>query len=99
MDSEDLFNTYMNKVTSPTKTFFAFGTVDEPLRFGQFIQSFKEEDYDELHDILWLALLNVNDLTNRELSCLNEVSDAFKRNIERTAKTSCCDFVFGERNY
>lgn len=99
VDSEDLFSTYMNKVTSPTKTFFAFGTVDEPLQFSQFIQSFKEKDYDELHDILWLALLNVNDLTNRELSCLNEVSDAFKRNIERTAKTSCCDFVFGERSY
>jgi hypothetical protein len=89
----------MNKVLSPTKTLRAFGTMDSPLSFNTFIQSFKEDDYDELHDILWLASLQVRKLRDYDLSWLLQASDMLKSYVECTASESCCDFVFGERYY
>ena len=99
LDSENLFNNYMNRVLSPTKTLRAFGTMDSPLRFNTFIQSFNEEDYDELHDILWLASMQVRKLREHDLSYLLQASGMLKSYVERTASESCCDFVFGERYY
>lgn len=99
LDSENLFSNYMNRVLSPTKALFAFGTMDSPLRFNTFIQSFKEEDYDELHDILWLASLQVRKLREHDLSYLLQASGMLKSYVDRTARESCCDFVFGERRF
>lgn len=96
VDSENLFGDYMNKVLSSTKILFAFGTMDSPLRFNTFIQSFKEEDYDELHDILWLASLQVRKLIEHDLSYLLQASDMLTSYVDRTARESCFDFVFGD---
>ena len=70
LDSENLFGYYMNKVLSPTKTLFAFGTMDVPLSFNTFIKSFKEDEYEELHDILWLASLQLRKLKENDLPWL-----------------------------
>lgn len=99
LDSENLFSYYMNRVLSPTKTLRAFGTMDSPLSFNTFIKSFKDEDYDELHDILWLASLQVRKLKESDLPWLLQASDMLRSYVDRTASESCCDFVFGERYY
>lgn len=99
VDSENLFGYYMNKILSPTKTLFAFGTMESPLQFNTFIQSFKEDEYDELHDILWLASLQVRKLREHDLSWLLQTSDMLKSYVDRTARESCFDFVFGERRF
>lgn len=99
VDSENLFGDYMNKVLSPSKTLLAFGTMESPLHFNTFIQSFKEDEYDELHDILWLASLQVRKLREHDLSWLLQASDMLKSYVERTSRESCCDFIFGERSY
>lgn len=94
VDSENLFGDYMNKVLSPSKTLFAFGTMDSPLSFNTFIQSFKEDEYDEIHGILWLASLQVCKLKENDLPWLMQASDMLKSYVGRTASESCCDFVF-----
>ena len=99
LDSENLFGYYMNKVLSPTKTLFAFGTMDVPLSFNTFIKSFKEDEYEELHDILWLASLQLRKLKENDLPWLLQASDMMKSYVDRTARESCFDFVFGERSY
>lgn len=99
LDSENLFGYYMNKVLSPTKTLFAFGTVDVSLSFNTFIKSFKEDEYEELHDILWLASLQLRKLKENDLPWLLQASDMMKSYVDRTARKSCFDFVFGERSY
>lgn len=99
VDSENLFGDYMNKVLSPSKTLFAFGTMESPLHFNTFIQSFKEDEYDKLHDILWLASLQVRKLREHDLSWLLQASDMLKSYVDRTSSESCFDFVFGERYY
>lgn len=99
VDSENLFGDYMNKVLSTSKTLFAFGTMDSPLSFNTFIQSFYEDDYDELHDILWLASLQLRKLKEKDLPWLLQASDMLKSYVDRTASESCFDFVFEERSY
>lgn len=99
VDSENLFGDYMNKVLSPSKTLFTFGTMESPLHFNTFIQSFKEDEHDKLHDILWLASLQVRKLREHDLSWLLQASDMLKSYVERTSRESCCDFIFGERSY
>lgn len=99
LDSENLFGYYTNKVLSPTKTLFAFGTMDVPLSFNTFIKSFKEDEYEELHDILWLASLQLRKLKENDLPWLLQASDMMKSYVDRTARESCFDFVFGERSY
>ena len=94
-----MFGDYMNKVLSTSKTLFAFGTMDSPLSFNTFIQSFHEDDYDELHDILWLASLQLRKLKEKDLPWLLQASDMLKSYVDRTASESCFDFVFGERSY
>lgn len=96
VDSENLFGYYMNKILSSTKTLFAFGTMESPLQFNTFIQSFKEDEYEELHDILWLASLQVRKLREHDLSWLLQASDMLKSYVERTSRESCCDFIFGD---
>ena len=99
VDSENLFGYYMNKVLSPTKTLFAFGTMESPLQFNTFIKSFKEDEYDELNDILWLASLQVRKLREHDLPWLLQASDMLTSYVDHTSRESCCDFVFGERSY
>ena len=99
LDSENLFGYYMNKILSPTKTLFAFGTMESSLHFNKFIQSFREDEYEELHDILWLASLQVRKLKENDLPWLLQASDMMKSYVGRTASESCFDFVFGERSY
>lgn len=99
VDSENLFGYYTNKVLSPTKTMFAFGTMESPLSFSTFIKSFKEDEYEDLHDILWLASLQVRKLKENDLPWLLQASDMLKSYVDRTASESCFDFVFGERHY
>ena len=99
LDAENLFSNYMNRVLSQTKALFAFGTMDSPLRFNTFIQLFKEEDYDDLHDILWFASLQVRKLKENDLPWLLQAGDMMKSYVDRTARESCFDFVFGERSY
>ena len=94
VDSENLFGYYMNKVLSPTKILFAFGTMESPLQFNTFIQSFKEDEYDEIHGILWLASLQVCKLKENDLPWLMQASDMLKSYVGRIASESCCDFVF-----
>lgn len=94
VDSENLFGYYMNKVLSPAKTLFAFGIMESPLQFNTFIQSFKEDEYDEIHGILWLASLQVCKLKENDLPWLMQASDVLKSYVGRTASESCCDFVF-----
>ena len=99
VESENLFGFYMNEVLRPVNTLFAFGTMDSPLSFNTFIQSFKEDDYDELHDILWLTSLQVRKLKENDLPWLLQASEMLKSYVDRTASESCCEFVFGERSY
>lgn len=89
----------MNKILSPTKTLFAFGIMESPLKFSTFIQSFKEDEYDDLHDILRVASLQVRKLREHDLSWLLQASNMLKSYVDRTARESCCDFVFGESRY
>lgn len=58
-----------------------------------------ENLYDELHDILWLASLQVRKLKENDLPWLLQASDMLKSYVDRTASESCFDFVFGERSY
>lgn len=99
VDSENLFGEYMNKVLSPSKTLFAFGTMESSLHFNKFIQSFREDEHEELHDILWLASLQVRKLKENDLPWLLQASDMLKSYVDRTMRESCCDFVFGERRF
>ena len=99
LDSENLFSDCMHRVLYQTKTLRAFGTMDSPLSFATFIQSFKEEDYDELHNILWVASLQVRKLKENDLPWWIQASDMLKSYVDRTASESCCDFVFGERRF
>jgi hypothetical protein len=96
VDSENLFGFYMNEVLRLSKTLFAFGTMDSPLSFNTFIQSFYEDDYDKLHDIFWLASLQVRKLKENDLPWLLQASDMLKSYVDRTASESCFDFVFGD---
>lgn len=99
VDSENLFSFYMNEVLSSTKTLFAYGSMDLPLSFNTFVRAFKEDEYDELHDILWLASLQVRELKENDLPWLLQASDMLKSYVDSTVRELCCDFVFGERNY
>lgn len=96
--SDGLFNSYLNRVLCSLGTTFDFGTVDSPLSFDEFRKSCKLTD-DELHDTLTVAKAKIDEMMTFDLVVLVEFSNKLNTVIETRAKESCCDYVFGERNY
>lgn len=96
--SDDLFNSYMHRVLCNLGMTFNFGTVDSPLSFGGFRKSYKLTD-DELHATLVVAKAKIDEMMTSDLVALVEFSNKLNTVIETRAKESCCDYVFGERNY
>ena len=96
--SDGLFNSYMNRVLCSLGMTFDFGTVDSPLSFGEFRRACKLTD-DELHDTLVVAKAKIDEMRTSDLVVLVEFSNKLNTVIETRAKESCCDYVFGERNY
>lgn len=96
--SDGLFNSYMNRVLCSLGMTFNFGTVDSPLSFGEFRKACKLTD-DELHATLVVAKAKIDEMRTSDLVVLVEFSNKLNTVIETRAKESCCDYVFGERNY
>ena len=96
--SDGLFNSYMNRVLCNLGMTFDFGMVDSPLSFGEFRKACKLTD-DELHDTLVVAKAKIDKMMTSDLVVLVEFSNKLNTVIETRAKESCCNYVFGERNY
>jgi hypothetical protein len=96
--SNDLFNSYMNRVLCSLGMTFNFGTVDSPLSFDEFRKSCELTD-NELYDTLLIAKAKIEQMLNSDLVALIDFSNKLNTVIESRAKESCCDYVFGERNY
>lgn len=96
--SDGLFNSYMNRVLCSLGTTFNFGTVNSLLSFGAFRKACKLTD-NELNDILTIAKAKIDKMMAFDLVVLVEFSNKLNTVIETRAKESCCDYVFGERNY
>lgn len=96
--SDGLFNSYMNRVLCSLGMTFNFGTVDSPLSFDEFRKSCELTD-NELYDTLLIAKAKIEQMLNSDLVALIDFSNKLNTVIESRAKESCCDYVFGERNY
>lgn len=96
--SNDLFNSYMNRVLCSLGTTFDFGMVNSPLSFDEFRKSCALND-DELHDTLVVAKSKIEQMLNSDLVVLIDFSNKLNTVIETRAEESCCDYVFGERSY
>lgn len=96
--SDGLFNSYMNRVLCNLGMTFNFGTGDSPMSFGEFRKSCKLTG-DELHDTLVVAKAKIDEMMTSDLVALVKFSNKLNTVIETRAKESCCDYVFGERNY
>lgn len=96
--SEDLFNSYMNRVLCSLGVTFDFGTVDSPLSFVEFRKACKLTD-DELYDTLAVAKVKIEQMLNSDLVALIDFSNKLNTLVKTRAKESCCDYIFGERNY
>lgn len=96
--SNDLFNSYMNRVLCSLGMTFNFGTVDSPLSFDEFRKSCELTD-NELYDTLLIAKAKIEQMLNSDLVALIDFSNKLNTVIESRAKESCCDYIFGERNY
>lgn len=95
---DGLFNSYMNRVLCSLGMKFNFGTVDSPLSFDEFRKACKLTD-NELHDTLVAAKDKIDEMKTFDLVALVEFSNKLNTVIKTRAKESCCDYVFGERNY
>lgn len=96
--SDGLFNSYLNRVLCNLGTTFNFGTVNSPLSFDAFRKACELTD-DELYDKLAVAKAKIDEMMTCDLVALVEFSNKLNTVIETRAKESCCDYVFGERNY
>lgn len=96
--SNGLFNSYINRVLRSLGTTFDFGTMDSPLSFDEFKKSCALTD-DGLYDTLTIAKAKIEQILNSDLVVLIDFSNKLNTVIETRAKESCCDYVFGERNY
>lgn len=96
--SNGLFNSYINRVLCSLGTTFDFGTMDSPLSFDEFRKACNLTD-DELYDTLTTAKAKIDEMMTCDLVVLVEFSNKLNTVIETRAKESCCDYVFGERNY
>lgn len=96
--SDDLFNSYMNRVLCGLGMTFNFGTVDSPLSFGEFRKACELTD-DELHDTLAVAKAKIEQMLHSDLVALIDFSNKLNTLVKTRAKESCCDYIFGERSY
>lgn len=96
--SDDLFTSYMNRVLCSLGMTFNFGTVDSTLSFGEFRKACELTD-DELYDTLTIAKAKIEEMLHSDLVALIDFSNKLNTLVERRAKESCCDYVFGERSY
>ena len=96
--SDDLFNSYMNRVLCSLGMTFNFGTVDSPLSFGEFREACELTD-DELYDSLAVAKAKIEQMLHSDLVALIDFSNKLNTLVKTRAKESCCDYIFGERNY
>ena len=96
--SDDLFNSYMNRVLCSLGMTFDFGTVDSPLSFDEFRKACELTD-DELYDTLTIAKAKIEQMLHSDLVALIDFSNKLNTLVEMRAKESCCDYVFGERSY
>lgn len=96
--SDDLFNSYMNRVLCSLGMTFEFGTIDSLLSFGEFRKRCKLDD-NELYDTLVVAKLKIEQMLNSDLVALINFSNKLRTLVETKAKESCCDYIFGERYY
>ena len=96
--SDDLFNSYMNRVLCSLGMTFDFGTVDSPLSFGEFREACELTD-DELYDSLTVAKAKIEQMLHSDLVALIDFSNKLNTLVKTRAKESCCDYIFGERNY
>lgn len=96
--SDGLFNSYMNRVLCSLGMTFNFGTVDSPLSFDEFRKSCELTD-DKLYDTLAVAKAKIEQMRHSDLVALVDFSNKLNTLVKTRAKESCCDYVFGERNY
>ena len=96
--SDDLFNSYMNRVLCISGMTFNFGTVDLPLSFGEFREACELTD-DKLYDTLAIAKARIEQLLHSDLVALIDFSNKLNTLVKTRAKESCCDYIFGERYY
>lgn len=96
--SDDLFNSYMNRVLCGLGMTFTFGTVEIPLSFSEFRKTCELTD-DELYDTLTIAKAKIEQMLHSDLVAIIDFSNKLNILVKTRAKESCCDYIFGERNY
>lgn len=96
--SDDLFNSYMNRVLCNLGMTFNFGTVETPLSFSEFRKACELTD-DELYDTLTIAKAKIEQMLHSDLVALIDFSNKLNILVKTRAKESCCDYIFGKRNY
>ena len=96
--SDDLFNSYMSRVLCGLGMTFNFGTVETPLSFSEFRKACELTD-DELYDTLTIAKVKIEQMLHSDLVALIDFSNKLNILVKTRAKESCCDYIFGERNY
>ena len=96
--SDDLFTSYMSRVLCNLGMTFNFGTVHSPLSFGEFRKACELTD-SELYDIFTVAKVKIEQMRHSDLVALIDFSNKLNTLVKTRAKESCCDYIFGERNY
>ena len=96
--SDDLFDSYMNRVLCSLGMTFNFGTVETPLSFSEFRKACELTD-DELYDTLTIAKAKIEQMLHSDLVALIDFSNKLNTLVKTRAKESCCDYIFGERSY
>lgn len=96
--SDDLFNSYMSRVLCGLGMTFNFGTVETPLSFSEFRKACELTD-DELYDTLTIAKAKIEQMLHSDLVALIDFSNKLNILVKTRVKESCCDYIFGERNY
>lgn len=96
--SDGLFNSYMNRVFCSLGMTFNFGTVDSPLSFGEFREACELTD-DKLYATLAVAKAKIEQMRHSDLVAFVDFSNKLNTLVKTRAKESCCDYIFGERNY
>ena len=96
--SDDLFNSYMSRVLCGLGMTFNFGTVETPLSFSEFRKACELTD-DEWDDTLTIAKAKIEQMLHSDLVALIDFSNKLNILVKTRAKESCCDYIFGERNY
>ena len=88
----------MSRVLCGLGMTFNFGTVETPLSFSEFRKACELTD-DELYDTLTIAKAKIEQMLHSDLVALIDFSNKLNILVKTRAKESCCDYIFGERNY